>query len=135
MYRMVYIPLLERPIEESEWDIDLFHLHDAYGHTGAVFLTFGYIDRSNTRWIEYDPVYEKMWEDTARTVDPERQEAMIRNIFEYLHERALGLTLYSPLLLYAVNKEVNFFPQKSQFLRFKDASVTDRHWSVRGHNN
>jgi len=35
------------------------------------------------------------------------------------------------LTLYAVNKEVNFIPQKFGVLRLKETSVTDNHWSVR----
>jgi hypothetical protein len=38
-------------------------------------------------------------------------------------------------MLYAVNKEVNFVPQKFGFLRLKETSVTDRHWSISGKNN
>jgi len=35
------------------------------------------------------------------------------------------------LNLYAVNKAVSFVPQKFQWLRLKETSVTDNHWSVR----
>ena len=41
------------------------------------------------------------------------------------------LFIYSPLTLYAVNKEVDFVLQKDTFLRPMDTSVTDDHWSVR----
>jgi hypothetical protein len=47
---------------------------------------------------------------------------------------ACDLFIYSPLSLYAVNKEVDFVPQKSVFLRLKETSVTDKHWSIRGKN-
>lgn len=50
----------------------------------------------------------------------------------YLYKRGYALSIYSPRALYAVNKEVNFFPQKFQYLRLKETSVTDNHWSVRG---
>jgi len=130
-YKRVYIPILDKPVDEQDWDIYILGLHDAYGHTGAIFLTFGYIEESDWRWIEYDPVYEKMWEKTAKTVDFEKQEEMIRELVKYTYERAYDIVVYSPLLLYAVNKEVNFVPQKSQFLRFKETSLTDNHWSLR----
>jgi len=35
------------------------------------------------------------------------------------------------LTLYAVNKEVNFVPEKFPQWRLKETSVTDNHWSVR----
>jgi len=34
-------------------------------------------------------------------------------------------------MILAVNKEVNFVPQKRRQLRLKETSVTDNHWSVR----
>ena len=87
--------------------------------------------RSDLRWIEYDPAYERMWKDMARTVDTKAQEEKIRKMVQYLHDRAYALNIYSPLSLYAVNKEVNFVPQKYQWLRLMETSVTDNHWSLR----
>ena len=49
----------------------------------------------------------------------------------YLYERGYALSIYSPRALYAVNKKVNFVPQKSLHLGLKETSVTDNHWSVR----
>jgi peptide/nickel transport system substrate-binding protein len=127
-----YIPMLEKPPEEQDWDIFIGSSHDWYGHTGASFLPFGFIEESDTRWIEYDPVYEKMWRDMARTVDPKAQEERIREMVKYLYELATVPFIYSPISLYAVNKEVNFVPQKDLYLRLKETSVTDNHWSVQG---
>jgi ABC-type transport system substrate-binding protein len=73
-----------------------------------------------------------MWKDMARTVDTKAQEEKIRKMVQYLHDGAYSLNIYSPLSLYAVNKEVNFVPQKYQWLRLMETSVTDNHWSVRG---
>jgi ABC-type transport system substrate-binding protein len=129
--RKVYIPLLDKPPEEQEWDMTIHIGHDLYGHTGATFFTWGYTEESDFRWIEYDAVYEEMWKDMARTVDPEAQEEKIRQMAQYHRNRAYALSIYSPLSLYAVNKEVNFVPQKSFQVRFKEASLTDNHWSVR----
>ena len=84
------------------------------------------------RWIEYDSVYEEMWKDMARTVDTEGQEEKIRQMEQYVYERAHELFVYTPLTLYAVNKEVNFVPQKFVLPRLKETSVTDNHWSLRG---
>lgn len=73
-----------------------------------------------------------MWTDMARTVDLEAQEGKIRRMAEYMYDRAYYVSVYSPLTLYAVNKEVKFVPEKFHGLRFKETSVTDNHWSVRG---
>ena len=76
-----------------------------------------------------------MWKDMAKTVDSEAQEEKIRQLVRYVYDQAYQVFIYSPLTLYAVNKEVNFIPQKYQFLVLKETSVTDSHWSVRGKNN
>ena len=67
----------------------------------------------------------------AGTINLEAQEAKIRQLVQYLYDRAYGLFIYSPLSLYAVNKEVNFVPQRDTYLRLKETSVTDKHWSVK----
>ena len=127
-----YIAILDKPPDEQDWDMSLLCLWDWWAHTGAVLLSFGYIEESDFRWIEYDPVYEKMWEDMARTVNPKAQEEKIRRMVQYVYDRSYALSIYSPLSLFAVNKEVNFVPQKDRLLRLKETSVTDNHWSVRG---
>ncbi len=129
--RKMYMPILDKPPEEQDWDISILHIGDWFGHTGATFLTFNYLEESDWRWIEYDPVYEKMWKDMARTVDTKAQEEKIRKMVQYLHDGAYSLNIYSPLSLYAVNKGVNFVPQKYQWLRLMETSVNDKHWSVR----
>jgi peptide/nickel transport system substrate-binding protein len=130
--RRFYMPILEKPPEEQDWDIAIAYCQDWCGHTGPSFFTFGFIEESDMRWIEYDPVYEKMWRDMARTVDPKAQEGRIRRMVAYVYELAYPPFIYSPISLYAVNKEVNFVPRKSLFLNLKEASVTDKHWSVKG---
>jgi ABC-type transport system substrate-binding protein len=72
-----------------------------------------------------------MWKDMARTVDEAAQDEKMRQMEQYLYDHAYAVYIYSPMNLYAVNKEVNFVPQKSQSLQLKETSVTDNHWSVR----
>jgi hypothetical protein len=54
---------------------------------------------------------------------------------QYVYDQAYRIFIYSPMSLYAVNKGVDFVPQKFIFLRLKETSVTDNHWSIRGKNN
>ena len=75
-----------------------------------------------------------MFKDMARTIDPVEQEEKVRQMAKYNYDRAYALFAYSPLSLYAVNKEVNFAPFKSQYLNLQETSVTDNHWSIRGEN-
>ena len=62
-------------------------------------------------------------------------EKKAQEMVKYIYDRAYRVFIYSPLSLYAVNKEVNFVPYKSTFMRLKETSVTDLHWSLRGKNN
>jgi peptide/nickel transport system substrate-binding protein len=128
----IYIPILEKPPEEQDWDLCLSIVRDYFGHTGTSFLTYVFLESSDFRWIEYDPVYEGMWKDMERIVDFDAQEDKIRQLVQYIHDHAYVLFIYSPLSLYAVNKEVNFVPQKNGYLRLKATSVADNHWSIRG---
>jgi len=129
--RKVYHPLLDKPPEEQDWDISISIYYDWYGQTNASFLNWGYIEESDMRWIDYDPVFEEMWKDMARTVDPEALGKKVRQVVAYAYDRAYQIFIYSPISLYAVNKEVNFVPQKYQLLSLKETSVTDSHWSIR----
>jgi ABC-type transport system substrate-binding protein len=130
-FRKIYIPLLDKPPEEHEWDIALWRPMDLYGNPGATLLSFGFAEGSDFRWIKYDQVYEEMWRDMARSVKTKAQEEKIRQMVQYLYDQAYSTFIYSPLTLYAVNKEVNFVPQKLICLRLKYTSLTDRHWSIR----
>jgi hypothetical protein len=49
---------------------------------------------------------------------------------KYAYDNNYGIYIYSPLTLYAVNKEVNFVPQKRVFLLLKETSVTENHWPL-----
>jgi len=126
----IYLPILDKPPEVQDWDFSITALMDWAGHTGASFLPFGFLETSGMRWIETDPVYEKMWKDMIKTVDEESQEQQLRQMVQYFYDRAYAIFIYTPLTLYAVNKEVNFVPFKDGFLNLKETSVTDNHWSV-----
>jgi peptide/nickel transport system substrate-binding protein len=129
-WRKLYIPLLDKPPEGQDWDLAPWNVGDWFGHSGVAFLTYGLLEDSLFRWIGYDAVYEDMWKDMSRTVDPEAQEEKIRQMVQHLYDRAYALFIYSPISLYAVNKEVDFVPQKLQLLRLKETSVTDNHRSI-----
>jgi peptide/nickel transport system substrate-binding protein len=130
-----YIPLLEVPPEQQDWDIVIVPAIDMYGHTGASWMPFNSLKESEWRWVKYDPILEVMFRKMASTSDKDKQEEIIRQWVRYTYEQAYHLELYSPITLYAVNKEVNFIPQKCGFLRLKETSVTENHWSRRGKND
>lgn len=128
--RKVWCPT-EKLALEQDWDVSVCYNPDLHGHSGVIHSVYPFLDDSGIRWIELDPVYEKMWKDMAATVDEKAQDKKIQQIEQYVYDRAYAVFIYSPLNLYAVNKEVNFVPQKFLSLRLKETSVTDKHWSVR----
>jgi peptide/nickel transport system substrate-binding protein len=130
-WQKVIIPILDKPPEEQDWDLSIHSHTDWAGHVGATFLLDGFLDMGASRWIDYDPVYEKMWHDMVSTVDPKAHEEKMKQMVQYLYDRAYALFIYSPIFLYAANKEVNFVPFKDGFLNLKETSVTDNHWSIR----
>jgi ABC-type transport system substrate-binding protein len=134
-FHKIYVPILDHPPEEQDWDISLWAFWNHFGHVGATLLAFGFLEESDFRWIEYDPVYENLWKNMVATVDVDMHEEKMRELTEYVYSRAYSLFVYSPLTLYAVNKEVNFVPQKMIFLRLKETSVTENHWSLTGKTN
>jgi ABC-type transport system substrate-binding protein len=121
----------KKAAQEQEWDVSVCYADYIFGHSGSSHLTYPFLDSSGIRWIEYDPAYEKMWKDMSRTIDEEAQDEKMRQIEQYIYDRAYAVFIYSPLTLYAVNKAVNFVPQKFQLLQLKETSVADNHWSVR----
>ena len=135
LLRKIYIPILDKPPAEQDWDITIFNLQDRWSHAGAILLSFNLIEESDWRWIMYDPVYEEMWKDMIMRPDREAQEKKLRQMVEYVYDSAYLLFIYSPMTLYAVNKEVNFAPYKNALLNLRETSVTDNHWSVRGKND
>jgi len=131
--RKIYLPLMDKPPEEQEWDITIGHYQNAYGHP-ELLLGYDLLEGAEIPCMEIDPVYQEMWKKMARTVSRETREPKIRELYKYMYDRAYRIFIYSPLSLYAVNKEANFIPYKSSRLALRETSVTDDHWSVREEN-
>jgi len=87
------------------------------------------------RWTEFGTPYENMFRDTAKMIDPKEQEQRIQLVVKYLYDRVQTVFIYSPYTFYAANRKVDFVPQKSLWLRLKETSSTDNHWSSRSKSN
>jgi peptide/nickel transport system substrate-binding protein len=90
---------------------------------------------SDTRWAEFDETYENTLKDLGTTVIADEQRQKLQQMEKYLYDQALAVFIYSPFTLFAVNRAVDFVPQRSEWLRLKDTSVTKNHWSRGGKNN
>lgn len=84
----------------------------------------------NLKWLIEEPALRRLYDQVLRTLDPEQQQELIRQMERHIHEHAYVLFLYNPIQLYAANKAVEFVPYAT-FLSVAEAGVTDQHWSVR----
>jgi len=127
-------PVLDQPADRQTWDIalkahydllnfPLFHLYRALALDGQY------------AWVVEPPELRRLYDEVLRTVDREKQQALIRQMERHTKEQAYFLFLYNPVGLFAANKAVKFIPYVSTSLIFAETSVTDRHWSVRNGPN
>ena len=100
--------------------------HTTAGEPDGIFSN----DRSRD-WISEQPELRRLYMQVIGTKDRSRQQALVRQMERYTRDQAYFLFLYSPIHLYAVNKEVQFIPHPSGLLLLNGLSVTDHHWSVR----
>ncbi len=120
---------LKRPPEQQKWDIALTSWLDLFNFPPLqvyhIFALDGGYD-----WVIEQPELRQLDEQVLRTVDREKQQALIRQMERHTHNQAYFLFLYNPIQLYAVNKAVEFVPYLNM-LNLAETSVTAQHWSVR----
>ncbi len=130
LVRRTYLSALDEPAERQAWDValrgaptwlnspllDLYHDFALYG--GGV-------------WAIPQPELPRLYEEAIRTVDPGRQEELIRQMERHVSENAYFLFLYQPIDLFAANKAVELVPYATNYLSLAETSVTGQHWSVR----
>jgi peptide/nickel transport system substrate-binding protein len=128
--RKIVHPFLDQPAEKQTWDIalkthydllnfPLFHLYIALALDGLF------------SWVMEPPELRRLYNEVLRTIDREKQQALIRQMERDTKERAYFLFLYNPVGLFAANKAVRFVPYLSTSLILDETSVADQHWSVR----
>jgi peptide/nickel transport system substrate-binding protein len=126
----VQLSHLDQPAELQTWDIALGLWADPINFPVFEFyrtLTLnGYAD-----WVIEEPELGRLDAQVVRTVEPEEQQRLIRQMERHTHEHAYFLFLYNPIKLFAVNKAVDFVPDAIPYVSFNDTSVTAQHWSVR----
>jgi len=78
-----------------------------------------------------DPEFDRLFEELARSIDPDRSRALAEQIDLHCFERSKALFLCSPQALYAVNRHVDFKAYRATF-ELADTQVSPEHWSRRG---
>ena len=121
---------LDQPAEKQSWDIALTSSYDGLG-SPLFDLYHWYALDGPDDWVAEPPELRRLYEQALRTVDPAKQDDVLRDMERNIHEQAYFLFLYNPVRLYAVNRGVQFVPYATSWLRIVDTSITDQHWSVR----
>jgi ABC-type transport system substrate-binding protein len=120
---------LDRPAAEQTWDIALTSDTD-YVNFAVYFPYQAYAVGGATDWLGNPPTLKRLHDEALSTVDRERQKALIRQMERHTHEQAYFLFLYSPIKMYAVNKNVKFVPYATTILNLGEAAPTAEHWSL-----
>jgi ABC-type transport system substrate-binding protein len=128
--RQTLLSHLERPPEQSTWDIALTATVDITNFPVFELYHWFALDGPND-WVLEQPALRLLYEQILRTVDGGHQQALIRQMERHTHDQAYFLFLYNPIALYAVNKTVEFVPYVNTVLRLDETGVMAEHWSVR----
>ena len=121
---------LDQSPEKQTWDIALKASHDTMNF--PVFEPYHWEALGGDGdWVIEEPELRQLYEQALRTVDREKQQALIRQMERHTSEQAYFLFLYSPIQLYAANKAVEFVPYVTTVLKLDETSVSEQHWSVR----
>jgi peptide/nickel transport system substrate-binding protein len=120
----------EHPPEHPVWDIALASWNDPVNFPLFEFY-HNFALGGAYAWVSEEPALRQLYEQAVRTVDRERQQALMHQMEQQTHDQAYFLFLYNPIKLYAVNKAVEFVPYVTTTLNFAETSVTEHHWSVR----
>lgn len=115
----------------EKWDMLIWGNTDWYGnHPWPYFMVL----RSSNIWssIEYDAILDKKLEDFfLLTPNTKAFDAKVKEILLYAQNKAYLLSVPSPNVVLALNKEVYLEPSSSGILPLWNAKVTPYHWSVR----
>ncbi|GIX48586.1 MAG: hypothetical protein KatS3mg131_2797 [Candidatus Tectimicrobiota bacterium] len=127
--RKTFLSHLAQPAEHQTWDIALASWLDLLNFPVFQVYHFFALDGPYD-WVREQPALRQLRDQVLRTVDRERQAALIRQMERHTHEQAYFLFLYNPIQLYAVNKAVQFVPYLHVF-SLAETAVSEQHWSLR----
>ncbi len=114
------------PLDDN-WDLWLVEHFDWSPEypVGVVYREFFGKD-GGFRKMKEDPAFERMYARITGTTDKAQQEALVRQMEQYVYDQANVLFLYAPAKLYAVSKRVNFVPYKTTMLELAETAVAQQ---------
>jgi len=120
---------LDRPPEQQTWDIALMAYND-WANIPAFTLYQFHVLGGPYDWVAEKPELQRLYAEVLRTVDLDKQQALIRQMERHTRDHAYTLFLYNPIQLSAVNKAVEFIPYRGGALTLAETSVMAPHWSL-----
>ena len=123
--------LLTNRKNEYDWDLLIWGNGDWYGHPWTTFFTL----YTKNQWsaINTDKVLDNKIEEFFEIdLNSPDFQVSVNDILEYTYQKAYMLSVPSPNILLALNKEVLFTPSSVAILRLWEAKLTPYHWSIRG---
>ncbi len=114
-----------------DWDLLIWGNDDWYGHPWASFFTL----YTKNQWsaIKEDDILDEKLKRLFELENTDKKfQVLVDEILEYVYEKSYMLSLPSPNLLLALNKEVSFTPSATAILRLWEAKLSPYHWSIRG---
>jgi ABC-type transport system substrate-binding protein len=122
--------LLTNRKNSYDWDLLIWGNGDWYGHPWTTFFTL----YTKNQWsaIKSDDILDKkiqrFFEEDINSLE---FQSSVNDILEYTYQKAYMLSVPSPNILLALNKEVLFLPSSVAILRLWEAKLTPYHWSIR----
>jgi ABC-type transport system substrate-binding protein len=129
--KTIYENLLTNRDAPKQWDILTWGNDDWYGnHPWTVF--FAYRPGDDWSMINKDDTLSALIQELFET-SPEttKHDKLIATIVSYAQDQAYLLTVPSPHLVLAINKEIAYAPSASAIMPLWEAKISSLHWSVR----
>ncbi|OUR94096.1 hypothetical protein A9Q84_17450 [Halobacteriovorax marinus] len=134
--RLVFGPLLSTVANKNKkkWDLIIWSNFDWFKHLWSALFVYRIGDNWST--IDKDDVLLSYIDDIKWT-DPlgDKYVPLIARILERVYDKNYMLSLPSPNIVFAVNKEVSFIPRMSAIIPLWEMQISSRHWSVRSEPN
>jgi peptide/nickel transport system substrate-binding protein len=106
-----FLPGLDRPPEQQTWDIALTSMYD-FAHFPLYPFYSQFVFEGMFDWVSEQPELRPLYEQVLSTVEREKQQELIRQMERHTSAHAYFLFLYNPIQVYAVNKAVEFVPDR-----------------------
>lgn len=123
--------LLRNRKNKYNWDLLIWGNSDWYGRPWTAF--FNLYTKNQWSAINEDKLLDKKLKSLF-TIDHNspKFQVKVNEILKHTYEKAYMLSVPSPNVLVALNKEVIYSPSSVSILRLWEAKITPYHWSIRG---